>query len=47
LKDFKIEVALIESKDMKKDDAIFNVLREYIKVSKNILKEMVTAKLGK
>jgi glutamine synthetase len=49
LKDFKIEVdALIESKDMKKDDAIFNVLREYIKVSKNILlKEMVTAKRGK
>ena len=40
LKDFKIEVdALIESKDMKKDDAIFNVLREYIKVSKNILFE--------
>ncbi|HEX9150784.1 MAG TPA: glutamine synthetase type III, partial [Flavobacterium sp.] len=40
LKDFKIEVdALIESKDMKKDDAIFNVLREYIKVSKKILFE--------
>ncbi len=40
LKDFKIEVdALIESKDMKKDDAIFNILREYIKVSKNILFE--------
>jgi glutamine synthetase len=35
LKDFKKEVdALIESKDMKKDDAIFNVLREYIKHSK-------------
>jgi glutamine synthetase len=32
LKDFKKEVdALIETKDMKKDDAIFNVLREYIK----------------
>ncbi|MCB6088497.1 glutamine synthetase III family protein [Flavobacterium psychrophilum] len=40
LKDFKIEVdALIESKDMKKDDAIFNVLREYIKKSKKILFE--------
>ena len=40
LKDFKKEVdALIESKDMKKDDAIFNVLREYIKKSKKILFE--------
>ena len=40
LRDFKVEVdALIESKAMKKDDAIFNVLREYIKVSKNILFE--------
>ncbi|AIN71986.1 glutamine synthetase [Flavobacterium psychrophilum FPG101] len=40
LKDFKIEVdALIESKDMKKDDAIFNILREYIKKSKKILFE--------
>lgn len=40
LKDFKIEVdTLIESKDMKKDDAIFNVLREYIKQSKKILFE--------
>ncbi|SHG95139.1 glutamine synthetase [Flavobacterium micromati] len=40
LRDFKIEVdALIESKDMKKDDAIFNVLREYIKQSKKILFE--------
>ncbi|MCB0463349.1 MAG: glutamine synthetase III [Flavobacteriaceae bacterium] len=38
--DFKAEVdALIENKDMKKDDAIFNVLREYIKTSKNILFE--------
>jgi glutamine synthetase len=37
LKDFKKEVdALIETKDMKKDD-IFNVLREYIKHSKKIL----------
>ena len=40
LKDFKVEVdALIDLKDMKKDDAIFNVLREYIKVSKKILFE--------
>ncbi len=40
LKDFKNEVdILIETKDMKKDEAIFNVLREYIKVSKNILFE--------
>lgn len=40
LRDFKVEVdALIESKDMKKDDAIFNVLREYIKQSKKVLFE--------
>ncbi|OCB78422.1 glutamine synthetase III [Flavobacterium crassostreae] len=40
LKEFKAEVdALIETKDMKKDDAIFNVLREYIKHSKKILFE--------
>lgn len=40
LKEFKIEVdALIKSKDLKKDEAIFNVLREYIKVSKKILFE--------
>ena len=40
LKDFKNEVdALIDGKDMKKDDAIFNVLREYIKQSKKILFE--------
>ncbi|HMI06403.1 MAG TPA: glutamine synthetase III [Flavobacterium sp.] len=40
LKDFKIEVdALIEKKDLKKDEAIFNVLREYIKQSKKILFE--------
>jgi len=40
LKDFKIEVdALIESENLKKDEAIFNVLREYIKSSKNILFE--------
>lgn len=38
--DFKAEVdALIEEKSMKKDDAIFNVLREYIKQSKRILFE--------
>jgi glutamine synthetase len=37
LKEFKIEVdALIESKSLKKDEAIFNVLREYIKASKKI-----------
>ncbi|HLT33938.1 MAG TPA: glutamine synthetase III [Aquaticitalea sp.] len=37
---FKKEVdALIDKKEMKKDDAIFNVLREYIKKSKNILFE--------
>jgi len=40
LRDFKKEVdTLIETKDMKKDDAIFNVLREYIKLSKKILFE--------
>ena len=40
LKDFKIEVdTLIEKKDLKKDEAIFNVLREYIKETKNILFE--------
>ena len=40
LMDFKEEVdALIERKEMKKDDAVFNVLREYIKKSKNILFE--------
>jgi len=37
LKEFKVEVdALIKSKKMKKDDAIFNVLREYIKKSRKI-----------
>lgn len=37
LKDFKIEVdALIENKKLTKDEAIFNVLREYIKASKKI-----------
>lgn len=40
LKDFKIEVdALIVTKGLKKDEAIFNVLREYIKATKNILFE--------
>src|SRR5690554_5860215 len=40
LKDFKKEVdALIDKKGLKKDEAIFNVLREYIKTSKNILFE--------
>lgn len=38
--DFKIEVDdLIDIKKMKKDDAIFNVLRDYIKKSKRILFE--------
>ncbi len=40
LKDFKKEVdTLILEKDLKKDEAIFNVLREYIKKSKKILFE--------
>jgi len=40
LKDFKEEVdALIDNKSFKKDEAIFNVLREYIKESKDILFE--------
>ena len=40
LKDFKKEVdALILEKDLKKDEAIFNILREYIKKSKKILFE--------
>ncbi|WP_299395726.1 glutamine synthetase III [uncultured Gelidibacter sp.] len=40
LTDFKVEVdKLILKKEMKKDDAIFNVLREYIKHSKKILFE--------
>jgi glutamine synthetase len=40
LKDFKKEVdALIAKKGLKKDEAIFNVLREYIKTSKHILFE--------
>ncbi|MEO9569815.1 MAG: glutamine synthetase III [Polaribacter sp.] len=37
LKEFKIEVdTLIEAKGLKKDEAVFNVLREYIKDSKTI-----------
>jgi glutamine synthetase len=37
LKDFKGEVdQMVADKNLKKDDAIFNVLREYIKKSKNI-----------
>ncbi len=37
LKDFKVEVdQLIADKNLKKDDAIFNVLREYIKKSRDI-----------
>lgn len=40
LRDFKKEAdSLIEEKGMKKDDAIFNILREYIKETKNILFE--------
>jgi glutamine synthetase len=40
LKDFKKEVdAIIEKKKLKKDEAIFNVLREYIKQSERILFE--------
>lgn len=40
LKDFKEEVdKLIDNKSFKKDEAIFNVLREYIKQSKDILFE--------
>ncbi|TRZ43747.1 glutamine synthetase III [Robertkochia solimangrovi] len=37
LKDFKAEVdQLIDKKGLKKDEAVFNVLREYIKASKRI-----------
>ena len=40
LQNFKKEVdALIEAKGLKKDEAIFNILREYIKESKNIMFE--------
>ena len=38
--EFKEEVdALVKKKDLKKDEAVFNILREYIKTSKNILFE--------
>ncbi|WP_299162851.1 glutamine synthetase III [uncultured Tenacibaculum sp.] len=37
LKEFKIEVdKLVETKSLKKDEAVFNVLREYIKASKKV-----------
>jgi glutamine synthetase len=36
---FKVEVDGLIEKGLKKDEAIFNVLREYIKVSKNIMFE--------
>ncbi len=39
LRDFKKEVDSLIDNGMKKDDAIFNVLREYIKESRNILFE--------
>lgn len=39
LKDFKIEVDKLIDSGLKKDEAIFNVLREYIKQSKRILFE--------
>lgn len=40
LKEFKLAVdALIKKKGLKKDEAIFNILREYIKSSRNILFE--------
>ncbi|MBU2940275.1 glutamine synthetase III [Lacinutrix sp. C3R15] len=40
LVEFKEEVdVLIENKKLKKDEAVFNILREYIKKSKNILFE--------
>lgn len=40
LQNFKKEVdELIEAKGLKKDEAIFNILREYIKESKNIMFE--------
>ena len=40
LMDFKTEVdALVEKKGLKKDEAIFNILREYIKQTKAVLFE--------
>ncbi|MBW8362434.1 MAG: glutamine synthetase III [Kaistella sp.] len=39
LQTFKKEVDVLIEKGLKKDEAIFNILREYIKVSKNIMFE--------
>ncbi|MPS74688.1 MAG: glutamine synthetase type III [Chryseobacterium sp.] len=39
LRTFKVEVDALIEKGLKKDEAIFNVLREYIKQSKNIMFE--------
>ena len=39
LQEFKVEVDALIEKGLKKDEAIFNILREYIKVSKNIMFE--------
>lgn len=39
LQDFKVEVDAFVKKGLKKDEAVFNVLREYIKASKAILFE--------
>lgn len=39
LKDFKLAVDGLVQKGLKKDEAIFNVLRDYIKTSRNILFE--------
>lgn len=39
LQSFKLEVDALIEKGLKKDEAIFNILREYIKVSKNIMFE--------
>ena len=39
LKEFKIEVDRLIEEGMKKDDAIFNVIREYIKQSRDIIFE--------
>ena len=39
LQTFKLEVDALIEKGLKKDEAIFNILREYIKISKNIMFE--------
>ncbi|WP_333851249.1 glutamine synthetase III family protein [Epilithonimonas sp.] len=39
LRTFKVEVDALIEKGLKKDEAIFNILREYIKQSKNIMFE--------